>query len=136
MNNEIPHGLLTVVIRKGTYTLRYLLEHIPSRWHCRVQQQTLCRSGQSLQHCRVYTMVKLHTPHRDRRMQQFLHCCILGVQLRCLSLSHSWCKSDPQCYHYRVCKEGPSGVPRQRRCSQRCLRHGIQFFPSERCAFL
>jgi hypothetical protein len=137
MNNEIPHGLLTVVIRKGTYTLPHRLEYIPNfYWHFRVQQQTLYTSGQSQPRCTFCKMVKLHTSHRDRCIQQFLHYCILGSQLHGLFLPRSWCKNDPRCYHYRVCKEEPSGVPRQRRRSQRCLRQGIQFFPSERCAFL
>ena len=47
------------VIRKGIYTLQHLLENILAcYWHFLVPQQPWYRSGQSLHHCRAYTMVK------------------------------------------------------------------------------
>ena len=123
MKNEILNELLTVVIKRGIYTLRHPLEYILNCcWHCRVQQQTLCRSGQSLHCCRVCTMLRHHTRHRGRRIQRFLRRYIVGAELHFLFLLHWWCRNDPRCWDYRVCKEGPSEVLRQRRRSRWCPR--------------
>ena len=123
MKNEILNELLTVVIKRGIYTLRHPLEYILNCcWHCRVQQQTLCRSGQSLRCCRVCTTLRHHTRRRGKRIQRFLRRYIVGAELHFFFLPHRWCRNNPLCCDYRVCKEGPSEVLRQRRRSRWCLR--------------
>ena len=136
MKNEFSNLSLTVVFNKGICTLRHPLDYILNCcWHCRVQQQTLCKSGQSLRRCRVCTTLRHHTRRRGRRIQRFLRRYSLGAELHFLVLLHWWCRSDPLRWDYRVCKEGPSGVLRQRRCSRWCLRRYIQDW-RQRAAFL
>lgn len=122
-----PNELLTAVIKRGIYTLRCPLEYIPNCcWHCRVQQQTLYRSGQSRGCCRVCTVLKDHTRCQDRHIRWFLHCCIQDSQLHCLFPLHWWCRSGPLFHHCRVCKEGLCGVVDQRRRIRQCLRRYMQ----------
>ena len=67
-------------------------------------------------------MLMHHTRRRGRRIQRFLRHYIVGAELHFLFLPHWWCKSDLLRWDYRVCKEGPSEVLRQRIRSRWCLR--------------